>query len=489
MSSFDKTWKRFKSNNDKSKSRKRKASLDKSRTRDRSAKRRRTKTYGGNYKRVFTPQNVPLWIGKWNSKGGYSYWKDHFPKWQRWCESALGLDRSNVSQPKSERALIDRFSKPERYMKHRKMGLKELREEGQGWDEFLLERMAIEKTPFVEIRDPMTDAVLYTASIPKSSRRELRDKSGNDGDDPQSKTRTTPSKSKQRTSTSDVTQIDTESDEPESSSEDFEPESEQSDSDVQVMSNRNNSNNQNQSRRSKPYMKGSITSVDDAMEDFSRATGRDIKNGANDNQVFDVEGVMVSALKKAKMQRSKEIKAAKQKEKDQFSEMMDTILDKGLKIFVNGTLDSQVFAMSVGTSLEVCFFQWCYAKLDELMDHYNGDINMDSFHNKVSELIKQPIKWNIFLKQWMFWRIMSGDDTGMILTRIECFQIQDDLLPPALISDNNQFMTDLNTNIENINGIELDTNSNVAVVNVTQDITQNQSKKNGKAEIDDDDDE
>ena len=191
MNSFDKTWKRFKASSDKSKTRKRKASLDKSSKHDRSAKRRRTRKRAGKNQKIFTPQNVPLWIDRWHSKGGYHYWKEHFPKWQKWCESALGLDRSNVSQPKNERALIDRFSKPDRYMKHRKMGLKDLQEEGEGWDEFLIERMIAENTPYVEVRDPTSDDVLYSASVPKSRMAELKNISNVDGIQSQSKTRKT----------------------------------------------------------------------------------------------------------------------------------------------------------------------------------------------------------------------------------------------------------------------------------------------------------
>ena len=474
MSSFDKSWKSIKAGSHKKKSRKRTAKQAKLSKRDRNSKRRCIRKRAGNNQKMFTPQNVPLWIERWNSKGGYHYWKEHFPKWQQWCQSALGLDRSNVSDPKNERALIDRFSKPERYMKHRKMGLQELEAEGLGWNEFVIERMISENTPIVEVRDPLTDEILYSASVPRSRRAELLNNSNNSANNSQSQANVTASKQKQNDSTTDLTQNESDSEDPYSSSEDYPHESDATDSDVEVVSNRNNSNNQNRSKRSKSYMKGSINSVEDAIDDYSQATGRNIKHNANDEEVFDVENVMISALKKAKIQRTKEIKDAKKKDKDQFTEMIDTILSKGFETFGNGTLQSQMFAMSVSTSLEVCFFQWCHTKLDELMEHYNGDINLESFNNKVSELMKQPLNWELFLKQWMFWRIMSGDDTGMVLTKMECFQTEPNL-PPPLIGENNQFMNDLNVNVDVVGASSLN----------SLDAADNQSNQNGKAEIED----
>ena len=472
MNSFDKSWASMKAGSHKKKSRKRSANQAKLSKRDRSSKRRCTRKRAGNIQKMFTPQNVPLWIEKWNSKGGYHYWKDHFPKWQQWCVSALGLDRSNVSDAKNERALIDRFSKPERYMKHRKMGLKELEAEGAGWNEFVIERMIAENTPIVEVRDPTTDEILFSASVPRSRRAELDNSSHNNANNSQSQARA--SKQKQPDSTTDLTQNESDSDDPYSSSEDYPEESDGTDSDVEVLSNNANSNNRNGSRRSKPYMKGSINSIDDAIDDYSQTTGRNIKHDGNDDEVFNVENVMISALKKAKTQRTKEIKEAKKKDKDQFTEMMDTIFTKGFEAFGNGTLQSQLFAMSVSTSLEVCFFQWCHTKLGELMEHYNGDINLDSFNNKVAELMKQPLDWNLFLKQWMFWRIMSGDDTGIVLTKMECFQTEPNL-PPPLINDNSQFMNNLNIDVDVLNANAVN----------SDDATQTQSKQNGKAEIDD----
>ena len=481
MSSFDKSWKTLKKSSHRNKSKKRSANQVISKHHDRSKKRRRLSKRTNSSNKMFTPQNVPLWIAKWNSMGGYSYWKDHFANWQEWCDSALSLDRSNVSDAKNERALIDRFSKPERYMKHRKMGLKELQEEGQGWDEFLIERMIQEKIPMIEIRDVDTGSVLHTASVPRARRHEIANNTTQNVSKTQSMTDSTyKSKDKRGAATLEQIDIDAESEDPYSASDESEQDSDESDSDVQVLNNGNNSNNHNGQRRRKPYMKGSINSIDDAIEDYSEATGRDIKFGANDDELFDVENVMVSALKKAKIQRTKEIKAAKKKDKDQFTEMMETIMDKCFEAIGNGTIQSQLFAMSMSAPLEVCFFQWCQTKFAELMEHYAGEMN--SFNDKISNLMEQSDRWQIFLKQWMFWRIMTGDDTALVLTKIECFQNDSNILPP-LIGDQSEFMNDMLANIE-VTGTDIN-NNNSGGNNANNADAQNQSPKNGKAEIDD----
>ena len=114
---------------------------------------------------MFTPDNVELMIKQWEIVGGYVHWKDQFGNWQRWCKNALGIDRSNVSDAVNERAIIERFAKPERYMKYRKMGLKELQEEGNGWDQFLMKRMIAERKTNITIKEPTTGKLL-TAKLP-----------------------------------------------------------------------------------------------------------------------------------------------------------------------------------------------------------------------------------------------------------------------------------------------------------------------------------
>ena len=84
----------------------------------------------------------------------------------------------------------------------------------------------------------------------------------------------------------------------------------------------------------------------------------------------------------------------------------------------------------------------------------------------------------------MFWRIISRDDTGMILTKIACFHTEQNL-PPPLIAADSQLINDLNVNLETIDTLDINSNNNNASNSFNDDSAHNQSKKNGKAEIDD----
>ena len=463
MDSFNKTWKALKRQESGQKRTSTQANLPK-KTGSRKKSKTNTKPRKKNVK--FTAGNVRLIIEKWYSKP-LKYWKQNFGEWQKWCMNALSLDRSSVADAASERTIIERFAKPKRFMLYRKMGLKELKREGLGWDVFLMDQMKAACLTRVEAKD--NNGKTYTAELSKTQKKEilLREQAAKAIKDSRS--------GRGALHWSDIA-AETAQDDDDLSNQDSDEDAivedeEEDDSDIEFYmavanNNANNKSNNQKSEQNTLKMKkeravskippkilgandddddimlSSLQNIDDMMFDLSQASGKDMKSGVNEKPLFDVEEMMHGALDRMKDQRIKEIKDEKKKDDAKFSEMIDQWLMHMIDSVTNGTLKMQLFSLSLNAPLSSMFFAWIPANFGALVDFYGVGLDVDTFGFKVAKIMQQgESSFQAFLHQWMLWRTLYDENVREVISKIDALMnkmIGEASMPELDAGDDNQ---------------------------------------------------
>ena len=409
-------------------------------------KKKSLKKQKGNSK--YTPEKMRIMIKKFNSKP-IRHWKQNFSSWQGWCEKTLSMDRSQVADASSERTMIDRFAKPKRYMVYRDMGLDDLRREGLGWDKHLEQRMMIEGIESIEAEG--RKGKILKAELPEKKKKKLRLAKLKATQANQQTSNVEDSDSSEEFSLG-IEDLDSSSDE---------EDAEDSDSDVQhIMSvshnNHNNNNNyinemntlsmkqerhssippkisnvSENNRNDNDVMLSSLNNIDDAMFDFAQATGKNIKNEANKEPLFDMKSMMNDALDRMKDQRMKEMKKEEEKDKDMFAQMIDQTMTGMIDNFLSANLKMQLFASCLNAHLPSLFFVWIQTNFVTLVEI---GLNIDTFGDKLSKLIDQgDDQFAAFLQKWMLWRTLYADNLREIFVKLEFLLNQEiENLLPAL---------------------------------------------------------
>ena len=490
MDSFNKTWKTIKQLQSGQKRTSQQANLPK---KGGPRKKLKKKQAPKKKKSKFTAEKVRLLLKKWFSKP-LRYWKKNFEEWQAWCMNALSLDRSAVSDAASERSIIERFAKPKRFMLYKKMGLKELKNEGLGWDEFLTEQMIAEGVLKAEVQDSKTGKI-YTAELTKTQKREIllakRAAQAIESDD-------------NHGVSAPFAEIAVESDDDEDLSDENDNEEapadneEAEDSDVQHYMTVANNNNNNQrtlemkkeldlnlppkiSSKNDDVMLSSLQNIDDMMFDLSQATGKDVKSGANEQPLFDMEEMMIGALDRMKEQRIKEIKNEKMKDEEKFGDMISQGIMHVIDNLTNGDLKMQLFSLSLNAPLSSLFFAWTQANFGALVEFYGVGLGVDTFGLKVAKIMQQgESSYQAFLQQWMLWRTLYEDNVREIIAKI------DELMNQVIDEAN---MPDLDADDDGQAELEAERSVRVMQQEASGNKNQSLTKNNDKLEIPSDDEE
>ena len=447
------------------------------------------KTKSRRIQQHMTPAKARLVVEEWESKGGWLYWKNNREKWIRWCDDAVSLDRSHIKDMRTERVIVERYSFPVRFLKHKKVSLEDLNRQGTGWYDFICYRMMKAGITDISVIEPKSKQRL-TASLPKSYRDQIPKDSmkqliQHDGHT-----------SYHYTSVSNNSNsIDTNNDDFEVSLNEEEEDNDIIDIPIPVKkkptqrnggnNNNNNNNNKNHEEIKDETILSSklkpINSVKDAIKDIQDVTGINIEDGSNQNELINVANMALTGLQKLRVQREKEIKEGNLKEAKMFDDMISRFLSIFFTAFTNGNLQTQLFSLSLGTNLSSIFFQWVNAEFSNLVNHYGGGSGLETFNLKMCRIMSNELQFKAFLNQFMLWRILYDKNVVEIFDKIDKFEFSNGM--PMLDVDT-QLWPDLETdNLENNNNNNQNESSQLNNNNQSS-----QLKNNGKLEIDDDDD-
>ena len=456
----------------------------------------------------FNGQNVIFAKQHWDKCGGTSYWKqgNNFENiWKPWCKNALGVDRSSVSNANNERGMLNRFTTPESLMKHKNKGLKELQNDEGHWDEALKWGMIQQGMTFATTIS--NNGKRLTAKLTGESKNkalavrrvlEGKNKNKNEGEnDSDVECESDEETEQSEVSDSDITHIMSQPLAQKQQSKKQVQKHQKSKSQINISNIINDNGNNNDNDGIPPMISPgssilpSLNSVSDALYDLSQVTGQNLNGLVNTEPLFNVKDSAVSALDGLKAKREEELAQEEQENDEKTLAVIGQVIDGILTTATDGSLQTALLAVTLGSSIKSQFFQWLQVNRDGIEQYFKS---MDTFSHKLCNVIGDKDEFDVFLDCWMAWRVLFQSDIGLILNKIDGWfigreekeqlkqQSEFGLLPPPdiYIDDNN----DQNVQNENENeNVNENVNENENENNETESTVEVKSGKPDKQEI------